>query len=449
MSKLRNSLLSLGLEEHDNTPPAGETVLVDSVAEDIVEINEAADVVDEHEEVTEELTETAEGLEAIALSIESTLKSGGMGADAAMFATHAINAHLQPLGIKNTLPSVESFGASATKLGQTQVGLENLKEKIKEIWEYIKNLITRMRKAVMDYYNRVWAAAPRLRKRAEAIRAKADGITTAAKKDEVEVSAGLAAKLAIGDKVPTDFAAQLGVVEKVAETLFSKYVTDAIAWAKRVEDAVGQVKFESDEAFQSSAAALGNIEPLVVAGLADQAVASGDKRFEKLGEGVTVKRSADMMGNMAVFHHSMTGSKGDLRSELAALQKAHYYLAASTDAKLEVKADKLATMKKAEIVAAADKVAEIAVLIEKFKRNVDESDKAKEGALRAGDKVSSAAAKASDKLNAANQSTAGSVVRLLQHVPSVIDQPNQKFSQHILAVCGSVLSLCEKSLAQY
>lgn len=238
-NSLVSAMLRVSLENEDVSEELTDEQ-VDAVADETPE-TEVTDVVESEQEVdaadtaSDELEDAAEGLEALRASMESSLAAGGLTKEAARFANIAANSYTKRLGLSSSImPSMESFGAS-DRLEATKISMEGIGETLKKIWEAIKSLAQRVWNAIVNFFKSIFGAAERLERRAKALDKLAGKLTGDAKKSKITVSARLASRIALGDKVDASANGAKDLV-KAIETCAKFDLENNQATAKFVEE---------------------------------------------------------------------------------------------------------------------------------------------------------------------------------------------------------------------
>lgn len=419
----------------------------EGVPEEIVDLNEASEVVEGDESDTSEIEAAIEGLESLRVVMMGSLQEQGMTPREALTMNHAIESYTNRLGIRFEMPSQEQFGGTGPRSHATTVALEGLGEMLTKLWNWLVEQITKAKKNIIDYYERVWAEAPRQIKKLEALRDRAAAATKAPEDKEVELSKGLCAKLNISGKVE-NLQAHVKALSTVSDKLFTEYLDGAVAWAGQVTDATTALVFTSDEAFTTSLEAVRKIRPLAVpSGLADKA-ASED--IAKGVEGVELKMSELLLGNKAIVAQiASTDDKSSIRDVIDAIAKNQLRLQDGVaeqpkfDSALKITVPAANALKDLAVEAA-----EVATKVQSFKRNWTKSDEAKTKALSKIKGIKSKIGSAKD-LTSENQTAASSALKLLSAVPTVVDQPNQGFTAYLLTTNAAVISYLETCLAKY
>lgn len=416
----------------------------------ILEVQEAAAPVAETETAIDELTEVAEGLEEIADAVEAAVEDGGLSTGAAEMLTLATESYTRRLGLESApVASLESFGGASGRLQATRVSLEGLRETVENIWNAIKQQITKWINALRDYYQRVWAAAPKLRKRAEELKAKVDGLDGKSAKEKKVAAGGIVKALHIGGKFPSDLGAEIKKFGAVVEGLIKDGNKRNVAFAEEL--AAAAEKFDagdSDKAVESSKSLMKDVFDSFgkhSSGVSTETV-SNDERFGKDQE---VQRTAEMPGGKALFFTNRASASANEKLFGADV-------VTSTAVKVLPVAKKEPDLKNAEMDvldiagmrAVCDNVISIADAIESYKRTFEEGDKAKAKLVAAGDKMSKTI-KSAKELQGDGKAAANAVFKMLQAMPRITTMVGDAAVTQGLNVSKAALAAVEKSLGQY
>jgi hypothetical protein len=178
----------------DNTVEAATTEMAEATG-DVAEVNDDID----------DLVVDADNLEAVQDTMESFKARGGMTKDLALMSQVAIEniiskypgLTLRGIGI----PSVESFGDAGQRLTQTTVSCEGIRQLLSDFWAMIMKQVNKLTAYVRNWYLKVLDAAPRLKKRAEAIGNRAEDTTGTIENKQIEI--GLLRDLSLNGKAAT------------------------------------------------------------------------------------------------------------------------------------------------------------------------------------------------------------------------------------------------------
>lgn len=446
----RDKLLGLGLED-DQSLAGGEEQTVDTGAQELLEVNEVAAEIDQTHEAVAEAQESTDQLEEVAAALESMIEAGrGLSADAARFAHQSVSFATRKFGIATPMPAMESFSTGASgQFGQTKASLEGIKETIQKIWTWIKSQLAKLRAHMKDFWLKTFDGAARLKKRAEAMMKKAEGVSGAAKETQVTVSADLVGKLHVGGKLG-DIAAELAGFKTVTDALLGKVTEEMVKGAEECSTAIKGISFDSTEKLNDgiSKYLVGRAKVSNAGKQVANKDASGEKAHAWVkGEGMTASRTEELIGGSAVYFFAAGGDATGIDGLKADAKTSGKVLAVAEKAP-ETKETKVTTLSGGAVSKICEEVMGIAASVEAFRRNFDAQEKAKDSFVSAGKHVESEAAKA-EKLDADGQKLASAFVRAINSVPGMIDQPAQKLAQYTVSTLNSVLNFAQLHLNQY
>ena len=159
----------------------------------MAEADEHLDDVEDATADVEELNDTSESLESFLAAAQQARKTGGWTQGEAGAIQLGLDAALKRIGVSGEamMPSLESFGRSRES---STASVENaITDGLKKIWEAIKRTINKVVVFIRKWYLKILDGASRLKKRAEAIRKKAENTTGSAKENKVR--SGVLSKL--------------------------------------------------------------------------------------------------------------------------------------------------------------------------------------------------------------------------------------------------------------
>lgn len=403
-----------------------ETELLD-VNQDEAEAGEAQDQVDE-------AVDTAEALESIAVAMESAAGNGGLTKDAAHVVSLALEHMYSQVGIsKSKMPALESFGGASSRVGATQLALEDIREQIARIWEAIKAAVLKSVAWLKDRFAKIFGAANKLEKRAKAIAARAESTTGTAKEKTFD-SDRLYKALHIGGGVPKMVAAATEI-NKMAEVVLN-------------HDHDGQQHLA--EAFENGE--LSNIlqrfsdanKKLVAGG--SEVTNPEAEGFQK-DDGVALYRSKELPGGQAIITRVNNGKAGaDIVAAANILTKLTSTVGAfNPKAKAPTKVA-LPVLQPTEGGQICESVAEMAIEVQRYKAGLEKVTKIKDRITKAMDKLGKEAGK-EDTDEAKAKSKA--LQKVGAAVPRLMDQPAASFSAYALNTGKAMLDYVELSLKQY
>lgn len=451
--KMRSAMTAFraSLESADENL-ATEVVLAggeDSMENGLLEVQEAAQEVADNESAVDELTEVAEGLEEIADAVETAAEDGGLNPQAAEMLALGVESYTRRLGIESrVIPSLESFGGASNRQQATRVSLEGLRETIENVWNAIKAQIQKLITWVRDYYQRVWAAAPKIRKRAEDLLAKVDGLDGKTAKDKTVEAGGIVKALHLGGKFPADLGAEVKRVSASVKTALAGSNTEYTANAELIATGVEGVSADNSEKLIEGLKKFLGDSTLLADTTSIGATNGPDAGDDRFGNDVDVKRSAELPGGVAIFASSRKAAQlnekalgADHVSSISI--KVMPFSKKAPDVKAEMPVLDIATMR-----AVCNGVVELTTEIENFKRDFEKADKAKAKIVKAGDKFSDSI-KRSKELSADAKTAANATMKMLQALPRLTTAASDCAVSVGLGTSKAALAAVEKSLGNY
>lgn len=184
----------------------GETPVEEEVSAGVADTAEETAEVEQEDVGAEQAVEAHENLEEIEDAVVSAEAAGGLTRESAVFAHLAMKAAMGKADYdyfvrSSKIPSMESYnGGSTSRQRYTAITLEGLGTALRAFWDAIVRQIKKMWAAVKNWYLKVLDAAPRMKKRAEALAKKSSDITGAA--EEKSFDMGGLHQLQIKGKAP-------------------------------------------------------------------------------------------------------------------------------------------------------------------------------------------------------------------------------------------------------
>lgn len=408
-------------EGQEDLPVAEVEVGADSAEAAIAETADAAGAVAEGTTQIESAQNDADALTSIIETVEGSEAEGGLDPVAAEVVEVAVESIYQRLGIKKKpLVSVEAFSNKTGRLRATNVAVEDWKEQVKRVWKAIVEAFGKVLAWIQNFFRGLFDASAKLSNRATALK-KAVAARSGATAKEAEIASGSFVKNLTSAEGFDAGKAVAGVAE-VANAVNEAAADNDLsaAWSSLVKD---QAAFD---AYTTGKPAGGAVEGL------------------KAPEGFTWQGVASMPGNKTIA--ILTPAAGLKGAEgLAALRKVKVD-AAPTNAKLENKAEKVATLSLDQISSMADAVVTAAKGINgkkaieaKLKSNLSNFINEANSIAAMGD--------AKEDKELGNRATA------VAGAASAATNTDIKFKtlvfSHALAVAQSGLDYAEKSLKQY
>ena len=143
MRHFKGLVTRMALESESEVPGVAENAAIagaDSAETELVELSEPVAKLNEDIAEVEEGNEAAASLESYRDYAASTLATGGMSKETA----YAVEKHVEfvskRVGVSKRFPAMESFGGATSRVKATNIAMEEIKEKLKEIWT--PNIVT-------------------------------------------------------------------------------------------------------------------------------------------------------------------------------------------------------------------------------------------------------------------------------------------------------------------
>lgn len=433
------------MESEDNADEnLPEETGADSLEADLTEVEEAGTEAETDQTNVEQLEETAEALESIALSLEADAKNGGLDPVAARYAQRAIDFALRPLGpsAKFSHASLESFGGDSSKQSATLSMEADVKAWLKKVWEAIKRAIAKVRDSIKTLFIKLFAAAPKLKRRAEALQTTAKGLEGEPKEKQLTIGGNVASGIAIGKKVE-GLGDTAKMLRGVGDWMFDDFFKQTWAYGEAFGNTLANWKFDSEKNFESSAKSIDTLMETVPT-VEGSSVAAGDKRFQ----GLEVDRSGKPLpGNQGIF---VTCKKpgASLASKIDSLATYSVSVRDYTATPVEVKEVKIAVPNKGEIEKVGEEIAALAARVTKYNNAFGQIDTLINKVKAAGDKFSAEAEK-SEKLTGENKASARQILSAAKSCANVVDAPAAAVTRYLITTGAKVLALAEKAAGQY
>ena len=214
---------------------------------DLVEAAEETREVDSANAEAGELEDTADSLESFLLAAQLGQRQGGWSGREALAYSVGLDATLKRLGADHSavVPSLESFTGSERQRIDACVSVENkIKDALISIWEAIKRAVNKVMAFIKKWWVKIFDGASRLKKRAEAIRKKAENTSGTAK--EKKFTTSTYANLHVSKAMPNSTAIKTaldGIATTIKELTAGR--TDS-GYGQLVDDVVDNVQKFAD-----------------------------------------------------------------------------------------------------------------------------------------------------------------------------------------------------------
>lgn len=407
---------------------------VDSLEADLTTVNDELVEVQDTETSTDEATEVVDELEVAAESLRNIAKNGGLDRNGSII----LNLHLESLNRRVGLPdnhsvlSIESFGGTNSRIGNTQLAAESIAEKAKDLWKKIVEMFKKAIAAIVGLWNRIFDGATKMKARAENLVKAAEGMKNPG-------------------EAPKTFEQQ-----KLAEQLHINGTVDAKVAAKEVNDVAMLLSSLTQSSLKAAESLNAAIESGDLAKLKGVAAEARKQLPSKVadpasvglgapGEGLELYREADAWpGNKALI--AIVPASDDAKPEVVG--KIAYKIGTFDASKKVAEKAQLATLSPSDVVAIAKQIANAADGVLKYKPEQKKSEEAgKKVVALAEKKANEAPAEGAEggegKLSGADaRNLAKGAMALAIHAAPPI-------AVYALNAGGAVLQYGEQSLKQY
>ena len=396
----------------------------ESLETDMLEVSESSAEQGEEDAQVEEAAEVVEALESIAECLKISAANGGLDKHAAAAIGKATQYMYGRVGIKSkSMPALESFGGTSSRVGATQLAMEDIKDKAKEIWAAIVAAFKRMLAWVVDHFNKIFGSAEKLQKRAQAVIKMAED--KVGKKAEKTTFEGASLVKNLGTAGNTD-GVKAGMVKvlDLAKTVLGTQASAVIAEGDKIIEAIGDIaKVDQISLDGTNGDNKEYGEPPAGMGFFVDAGLPGDKVYLKLSPKakVTGKDALELFGKI----------------KEAVVLKAGYKEPTKTDIKVVTPADAEAIAKTVEAIGSE---------LQSFRKT---SDKLQD-LLKKATKAAESASKGSDDEEDAAKKELGKVIRsATNNLPKFIIGGVKSVAEYSLTTGKAALDLCEQSMKQY
>lgn len=408
----------------------------ETVEAGLLKVNDDEAAAAQVDEQTEEAVEVATALEEMATCLQSAAGNGGLSRDAAGALNVAVEHMLKRIGMPvehRQMPALESYGGVSSRVAATQMALENLAEKAKQIWEKIVEAIKKSIAWLVERFKAVFDTAGKLGVRAEELAKAATRATGEPKAKQLDNSR-LASSLHIEGKTEGVIAGIERLV-KISDDVFSGAVERMNVY-KKLADAenLDQIVKMGGELSEFRHAQYKTVENPETQGLPKQP------------QGTVLRRSDELPGGKAILVTASLGDNGELSME----QLAEIFASVKAQIgdgwpKVELAEDaKLATLSGADAGKLAETVAGLAGVIKKFEADLNIIKTSKTAVVTALEEKAKADKAEGDaaKENKALRSMITSMGRL-------VDNPIAGLSAYALNTGKHALDYVALSLQQY
>jgi hypothetical protein len=396
-------------------------------------------------EFTVGLEHVISGLEAIAAEAAGSIVNGGYDRVAAGMMEVAVESHLCIVGLSasDSVPSLESFGSTSTQVEATQVSVEGIKEKAKQLWTFLVKKFKEIREKMLVWYKKIFSGAAMLKKRGEAVAKKSlekkDGL-----KDDVEdISLGGAASaLMVDDNGNADIPKlkdSVKALTAIGDKIFRGHSGTLSTAADGVEALLSKAAGMDKETFETGLPTAwfkdGDVAGVatpkfIAANMVGDTIYLGGRQMTANGDEAT--KAADMA--------ALKSNLDSIGLEFNVIKKSEKTVKAADD-------QKFSALSTGDIKAVAEEVVTLAEAIIAYEGDYFKHQKSVEKADKAAEKFGDAAGKYSLSAGAAAaEKVCKSAYSALQRLNQ---NPANQFTASAMSSAKAALDVCDKSLGQY
>lgn len=424
-------------------PPAeaaAEDVVVAKAGQELAEaVVEQNDSEVEGEARVEELAEggeIVEALESLALLVGDAAKGQGFSRDAAAATQLQYDFYRRRLGDTgpSKMPSLESFGATSSRIRGTVASLEEIGELARRAWKAIVEKVKAAFKWMRDHFLKIFGSAEKLVKRADALKAKADNLKGSIKEKSFENEA-LVKKLYVGTAAPTA-AGAVKAAQDFSETV-SGFVTHATGLAGKLT-AAAETGLKDGETFK-------------VDGIdAPTSFTKGNapaNRKSTAGEGVRVVGSDQLPGGKVIV--AVVPAPGLVgEAAMNALSNTRAVIDAVEGAKAPTNA-KLETLDRGMLTGVAEQISKLGTALVQSRSATDEAGKKRDALERQLDAFARGFEKAEGETGEGKKKDAAAAKRLVTKLPTIVDFGATRVFAEGIATGNAFLDWVQLSMKQF
>jgi len=427
--------------ENDNTPAESEGVVEDaanSAETALLEVNEETAEGETAEAAVDEAVEAVSSLESYLVALEAANAEGGLSRSGAAVMNIGLEHIYSRLGYEKgetAVVSLENFGQNSSRAGATQIAMEGVKEKIKEIWAAIISHIKKAIEWIKGHFAKIFGAAEKLEKRAKALSEASKGISGQPKEKSFE-NERLVKALHIDGNIPGSVSAQLAQITKTADAVFTGLADFNAKGADKLLEEMGKTDGKVD---QIAAIPLGSI-----AGMGEVTNPEG-AGFSKPTDGLTLYRGLKLMGNRTVI---VEAAKSAVTGEAAvnAASKSSVAVGAYDPKAKDPTKTTVTVVDPGEVGKIADEVAVMAREVIKYKAKLPKAGDLKAKIVAAAERAGKEALTEEDKGKAAYHSA---MQKIATNTVNNLDRAPAAMASYVLNTGKAALDLAEQSLKQY
>lgn len=379
-------------------------------------------------------------LSANAVHVEDAIKvDAGLTPREAAFLTSSLSQlDAQFGGSAFAIPALENIGGDQARLLQSEIALENMRDKFDAVWKRIVEMLEKLKKAAIEMYRKIFGSFENLKKAADAADKKFGSLGSELKDGDFTVK-GLD-KVAVAGKANYDAVpAAITSLTRDGKAALDENQRVFQAYADAVAEHVGA---DIDDAKLKAASAK------VATALEGLAKVSGGKKASLGGKDYNY---VDLMGGAGLLATGeekidVSGDSGARADAISAGLKALVRKVGPWTAKVDGKADdKVTPWKQAQCINVATEAGKIADYLLDMQKAADAAGKALDDVAKAAKKRGGAKVEEDKKALAKEVQVASSLASKLTSLTTV----QLALGNHIASVTRQSLELANKTAAQY
>lgn len=341
--------------------------------------------------------------------------------------------------------ATESFNGQGRSQQATRYAAEAVTDRLNNWWQALKRWLKKIWKKAKDWWNKTFSGAASLKSSAEAMKKRAQGMSSKVIKNENVSFSGAAALVNKDGKIqPADVKSGFKLYETTVDEIALKYPKDVAVAAKKFIDKVADLDFEkgAGDASQTAVkAATTEFAGEVAKMTAAMGVASGkptgtlgiNAMFDKsLGQNASVAVSPAYLGNKVLF---VIVEGADIRIGMS------YAGSKELDGDLEGKALSIS-----DISGICDSIANTCGSIVRANASVNDTSKVENDLEQVGDKVERLLAQADNTGDRAHKVSAA-FSRSAKEMANCLMEPHRTFVANFIQSANAALRYAGASLS--
>lgn len=416
------------------------------------------DVIDGSEELValgndgDELVETyGEILPEVQALVDQSQEAGGLAVESVAFLAILGD----KLGVEMpTQVATESYTGGRSNQAR-RMAMEAVTAHLGNWWQALKRWLTKMWKKLKDWWNKTFSGAASVKAAAEALKKRAQGMTSKTVKNENVTFGGVEYLINKSAKVSSgDILAGIKNIDSSIETLLGDHVRRITDSAKTVVEKMADLAFDKEDGASGGFNLASNQSHVAITEAMKAVKENVNKTAASLGithtpptsgalgvnpvfsknlpTGATAKVSPEFLGNRVLY--IIEGPEGIRFDFDAAGNK-------TSEAELEPKALSIS-----EVTNVAGVIADVCNTIVRANASINSNDKVKRDLESAGDKVERVLA-STDKSGDGATKLSSAFQRNARAIASLLDEPQHKFTAYALNVCNAAIRYGNASLA--